>query len=458
MTRRVYGIILAGGIGTRLGLQIPKQFAKVAGKSLLEHTVGIFQRSRDIDEIRVMITPGWEDRAREALGDRYSKVTAILAGGETRNETTRIALDGLDDDAKIILHDAVRPMLDERIIRECVEGLDAYDALDVVIHSADTLVEVDDADVIVHIPDRSRFRRGQTPQAFRSSTLRRAYELASLDTGFQASDDCGVVLRYLPEVPIKTVVGAEHNIKVTHPVDLYIADRLFQLASRPSPTIDPRDLEGKVVVVFGASDGIGADVADAAEARGARVSRFSRRLSGTDIRNENHIRDALDRAVAEHGRVDAVVVAAGVLRTGALHEVQGQAVQELVEVNYLGPIIISRAAYPLLKETGGHLLFFTSSSYTRGRAGYSVYSSTKAAVVNLTQALAEEWIDDGIHVNVMNPERTATPMRVQAFGPEPVDTLLSPQEVARATLAVIASDATGMVFDVRLEALVIDAT
>ena len=120
-----------------------------------------------------------------------------------------------------------------------------------------------------------------------------------------------------------------------------------------------------------------------------------------------------------------------------------------VEVNYLAPIVTARAALPYLKETGGQLLLFTSSSYTRGRAEYSIYSSSKAAVVNLTQALADEWAPEGIRVNVINPERTATPLRKKAFGDEPADSLLSSQAVALTAIDVLLSDLTGHVIDVR---------
>jgi 2-C-methyl-D-erythritol 4-phosphate cytidylyltransferase len=95
------------------------------------------------------------------------------------------------------------------------------------------------------------------------------------------------------------------------------------------------------------------------------------------------------------------------------------------------------------------LLLYTSSSYTRGRANYALYSSCKAAVVNLMQALADEWSDLGVRVNCINPERTATPMRTRAFGDEPPETLLSSTVVARSSLDVLISDLTGHVFDVR---------
>ena len=97
------------------------------------------------------------------------------------------------------------------------------------------------------------------------------------------------------------------------------------------------------------------------------------------------------------------------------------------------------------------MVLFTSSSYTRGRADYALYSSTKAAVVNLTQALADEWASDGVRVNCINPERTSTPMRTRAFGEEPAGTLLASEEVARQSLDVLLSGQTGHVIDIRRE-------
>jgi 2-C-methyl-D-erythritol 4-phosphate cytidylyltransferase len=103
-------------------------------------------------------------------------------------------------------------------------------------------------------------------------------------------------------------------------------------------------------------------------------------------------------------------------------------------------------------------LFFTSSSYTRGRSGYSLYSSAKAAVVNLTQALADEWAPTGVRVNCINPERTGTPMRTKAFGDEPPDSLLESTAVAQASLDTLISAETGHIIDIRrLDPFVSDA-
>ena len=153
--------------------------------------------------------------------------------------------------------------------------------------------------------------------------------------------------------------------------------------------------------------------------------------------------------MAEAGRIDYVVVTAGVLHTGDLADADDETIEQIIGVNYLAPVQIARLGAGYLEATKGQLLLFTSSSYTRGRAGYSLYSSTKAAVVNLTQALADEWLGLGVRVNCINPERTATPMRSKAFGEEPPGDLLGATEVAKASVDVLVSDITGQVIDVR---------
>ena len=111
----------------------------------------------------------------------------------------------------------------------------------------------------------------------------------------------------------------------------------------------------------------------------------------------------------------------------------------------------SVAAHKYLKRNGGMILQFTSSSYTRGRAFYSLYSSSKAAVVNFIQAIAEEWAVDGVNINCINPQRTKTPMRIKNFGLEDEKTLLKSKDVAITALSILSENVTGEVIDIKLD-------
>lgn len=455
-TPRNVAVLLAGGVGVRIGLDIPKQLIKVAGKTILEHALIALHSHPMVDEVKIMMAPGHLDAVRSIVkAGGYDKVTDVLEGGETRNDTTLRALDSLgDDECHVLFHDAVRPLVTSRIITECFEALATHPAVDVAIPSADTIIEVADDNTIREIPPRAALRRGQTPQAFRSSVIKRAYAIAGDDPNFVATDDCTVVLRYLPDEPIWVVHGDERNMKVTEPIDVYLADKLFQLTSNDVPTPGSEDeyraaLEGKVVVVFGGSYGIGADIAQLAKQYGATVHTFSRSSTNTHVERREDIDAAARRVIAESGRVDFVVNTAGVLPRGTLLETSEETIYAATEINYLAPVFIAQVFYPHLKATQGALVLFTSSSYTRGRSGYSLYSSAKAATVNLTQALADEWAADRVRVNCINPERTGTPMRTKAFGEEPAGSLLESEVVAQTTLDVMISSHTGHIIDVR---------
>lgn len=448
-------VVLAGGSGSRVGHEIPKQLLKVAGRTIIEHTVEALHACPEIEEILVVMAPDFVDQAQQLLlRPSLPKVSRILPGGADRGASTRRALDALgEEECNVLFHDAVRPLISRRVVADCVAALAVHEAVDVAVPSADTIIRVADDGSIADIPDRSRLRRGQTPQGFRLSTIRRAYALAEADGGSTATDDCGVVLHHLPEVAIHVVAGDEQNMKVTYPVDLFILDKLFQLGSRDALSRSAADrsrlLEGQTVVVLGGSYGIGADVARLAEAAGCRVFAFGRSTTGTHVEDQASVEAALRHAHESTGRVDAVVLTAALLAKGPLVEMSPESVRQQLDVNVLGPVNVARAAKPYLSG-GGSLVLFTSSSYTRGRADYVMYSAAKAAVVNLTQALADEWAEEGIRVNAINPERTRTPMREQAFGDEPDHTLLESEAVAATTLDVLADRLTGQVVDVRL--------
>lgn len=458
---KTYAIILASGTAQRFDTQGArlKQFAKVSGRTLLEHVVELFEHTEGVNEIIIVITPGYREAVENLLlGGNYHKVTRILEGGATRKESSHIGIFSIPDaEAQVIIHDCARPMLSQRIIRDCLEALQQHDAVDVAIPSADTIIRVNKHGFIEEIPERSQLLRGQTPQCFKLSLIRRAHELAAEEESY--TDDCGLIVRH-KLASVYVVAGERANIKVTWPEDLHLADKFFQIRSMnelPEDAATLSRLRAKIVVVFGGTSGIGESIVQQAREFGSTCIPLSCR-TGCDVTNPTMVRAALEEIARQHGRIDAIVNSTGLLRVGKLATRELEDIMEELRVNYLGAIHVCRAAIPYLQKTHGSLTLFTSSSYTRGRALYAPYSSAKAAIVNLAQALAEELYADGIRVNVINPARTATPMRTAAFGKEDPATLLSPTQVARTTLLTLVASFTGQVIDVRIKNATISPT
>jgi len=449
-------IILAGGSGTRLGGGLPKQFMKVAGKKVVEHTIDVFEKNDKIDEIAIVCKSDYiPEMEQMVVKNEYRKVRKILQGGKERSDSSISAIAAYTNDNDVLVfHDAVRPLVNNRIIDDCIAAMEHYDAVDVAIPATDTIIQVDRQDCISSIPIRSTLRSGQTPQCFRRGIIKKAYDLALADPTFTTTDDCGVVRKYLPDTKVYVVPGEVFNMKVTYMEDLFLLDKLYQLKAIASDNhkiseLASKTMPNKVLVVFGGSYGIGEEVVKYGRELGAVVYSFSRSQNGVDVTNMEQVKKSLAMVHERNGRIDFVVDTAGILVKEPLYSMSDEDIVKSLNVNYLGVINVAKAAYEYLKETHGSMLFYTSSSYTRGRMLYSVYSSTKAAIVNLVQALAEEWADKGIRINCINPERTKTPMRINAFGNEPEGSLLEPKYVGIASINTLVENLSGEVVDVK---------
>lgn len=451
-------VILAGGSGTRMGTgtDIPKQFMKVAGKKVIEHTIDVFEASPLIDEICIVSKSDFiNDVENLVVANQYKKVKKILHGGKERYHSSLAAINAYtNDDDNLLFHDAVRPLVSQRIIADCVEALKKYNAVDVAVKTTDTIISVDEKECIDFIPDRTKLRNGQTPQCFKRGTIRKAYELALADPDFTTTDDCGTVRRYLPNEPLFVVNGENSNMKLTYVEDLFLLDKLFQLRTQRGEqsqlsSLAIKSLKEKVIVVFGGSYGIGGEIIRIANQYNARIYSFSRTQNSCDVSNVSQVKDALKQVADKEGYIDAVVCTAGILVKESLTAMTQDSIVNSINVNLLGVINVAKESFPYLRQTKGALLFYTSSSYTRGRMMYSIYSATKAAIVNFVQAMAEEWHEFNIRINCINPERTKTPMRLHNFGNEPEGSLLAVEDVAIASINTLFSDATGEVIDVR---------
>ena len=447
-------IILASGSGVRFKGDLPKQFAKLAGLPVIIHTLKAFQFNKSIAEIVLVTRQEYVEELWGLAGrNQLSKVKKIVVGGGSRQESSMIGISACGEDTGyVLIHDAVRPFVSQTIIDDLVKAAIKQRAVDTVIASADTIVEINKAHFIEKIPDRSVLRRGQTPQAFEYKLIREAHKKA-LEAGIDNStDDCSLVLRL--GYPVYTVPGDDENIKITYPLDLQIADKLFQMKrhkiKEATSKKDIQSLKEMVFIVIGGTSGIGKAISDELRKYGARIYALSRKSSPSfDVTDPVSIARTFKSIWRNESRVDCVINSAGLLIRREVEFMEVDEWDEIYNTNIKGAFLVAKGAIPYLKrQNSGSIIFLGSSSYTRGRRGYAAYSSSKAALVNYCQALAEELLDYNIRVNVLSPSRVDTPMRRKTFGNEDPKSLLSSEDIAKECLKIIFTETTGSVFDV----------
>ena len=221
------GVILAGGSGRRLGSELPKQFIVIAGKTVLAHTLHTFEKQKRIDEIIIVVHKDYIGEIVRLEG--FQKVKHIVPGGKERYHSTLAALNVYKEEkCNLIIHDAVRLLVTSQIIDDVIKALESHEACTTAIPSTDTILQSDTSRQFVNsIPDRSTLFQVQTPQGFHSDILTEAYNKALTDPEFFSTDDCGVVKRYMPEIPIKITKGLPFNIKLTYKEDISIIEKLL---------------------------------------------------------------------------------------------------------------------------------------------------------------------------------------------------------------------------------------
>ncbi len=232
--KNVYGVVLAGGKGTRMGnVEKPKQFMEVGGKPIIIHTIEKFVVCQEFDKVLVLSPKQWINHTQDLI-KKYipcSDNVIVLEGGTTRNETIMNAVKYideqgcLDEETIIVTHDSVRPFVTHRILEENVKYAKKYGACDTVIPATDTIVESTNNEFITDIPDRSKMYQGQTPQTFKALMLRELYNSLTEDEKTVLTDACKILV--LKGEKIHLVDGEVFNIKITYPYDLRVAESLL---------------------------------------------------------------------------------------------------------------------------------------------------------------------------------------------------------------------------------------
>ncbi len=232
--KNVYGVVLAGGKGTRMGnVEKPKQFMEVGGKPIIIHTIEKFVVCQEFDKVLVLSPKQWINHTQDLIRKFIPNCdnVVVLEGGSTRNETIMNSIKYideqgcLDDETIIVTHDSVRPFVTHRILEENVKYAKEYGACDTVIPATDTIVESKDNQFITNIPDRSKMYQGQTPQTFRAKMLRELYNSLTEEEKTVLTDACKILV--LKGEKIHLVDGEVFNIKITYPYDLRVAESLL---------------------------------------------------------------------------------------------------------------------------------------------------------------------------------------------------------------------------------------
>ena len=230
---RNIAIILAGGVGNRVGGDKPKQLLPLAdGRTILEHSVDAFEQAPSIDEIAIVMHP---DYSAEVQGlceqNDWQKVTKIIPGGSERWESSWHAIVAYmdeDEESALWFHDAARPFVSQRILADIALALETHSAVTVAVPVTETLYRVERRRAsagenewrVENVPSRSEYMRAQTPQAFRMDVVASAYMKAIADEAVIATDDVGIVRKYAPKQSVYIVMGDEDNRKITFAQDL----------------------------------------------------------------------------------------------------------------------------------------------------------------------------------------------------------------------------------------------
>lgn len=231
----VYGVILAGGVGSRMGGDKPKQYLNLKGKPIIIYTIEKFFACPEFEKVIVLCPAKWVEHTKNLIKRHISPAmdkVAVIEGGATRNETIMNAINFieaqgcLDESTVIVTHDSVRPFVTHRIIEENIEACEKYGACDTVIPATDTIVESENSKAISNIPDRSKMYQGQTPQSFKALKLKRIYGSLTDEEKSILTDAAKIFV--LKGETVALVDGETFNIKITYPYDLRVAKSLLE--------------------------------------------------------------------------------------------------------------------------------------------------------------------------------------------------------------------------------------
>lgn len=440
----IKAIFVMGGKGLRFGASTPKQFHLLSGKPVYLYALETLQASLAFCKIIIVCPKDWIGKVSEETASFGDSVQLVI-GGSTRQQSCYLGLQEANPCDYILIHDAVRPLLTHEIINKNIDSVLQYKAVNTICPVSDTIVHLNQTTRFIQsIPNRSFCFQGQTPQTFAYPLIFNAHNHALQCNVNNASDDCQLVLGI--GHPIYTVNGSEQNIKITNGIDLYIAEHLLR-TYRPITDVDsPEKFFGKTFVITGGTGGIGKEICKLLQHYGATAIPISTTSQyKANLQSAKEAKRVFHQIYKKYGLIDGLINSIGYLKKSHLADLSVEEIQKGVAINFCSVIYSCKFAQI---KTGGHIINLASSAYFRGRRECSIYSGSKAAIVNFTQALAEEIPD--LFINAVIPQRTNTSLRKKNFPTDDPAGLLSPEQVASSTLKVLLQKKdTGTVIEIK---------
>ena len=300
--RRVTAVIVAAGSARRMD-GIDKQFAELAGMSVLARSVLAFENDPFVDSIIIVVRRGTENKCRREIVEKYSfkRVVAVISGGAERHDSVRAALAVAPRNGIILIHDGARPLVSRRIIDSVIENCAARGTAVPALPVKDTIKQTSRSgrtSVVTSTLNRSSLRAAQTPQGFDVDLLRKAYRMCGPDT--IVTDDASIV--EASGEPVYIIDGDEINIKITTPRDLERAELFLTEYRAYQPADDDTDAV-EVAIANAPHTGIGYDVH--AFAKGRKLV-----LGGVTIPHDRGLLGHSDADVLIHAIIDALLGAA----------------------------------------------------------------------------------------------------------------------------------------------------
>ena len=223
---RNIAVIFAGGVGSRMGKDIPKQFLEWNGKTIIIHTLTVFEECNEIDGVVLACKADWIDYTKELIEKAgLKKVLSIVPGGNSALESQYNGLKEAkrlfpDEKVCVLIHDGVRPLVSKETIERCVEGVEKFGNAITVTRAIETVIMIDDNEEISDILNRDYCRMAKAPQCFVLRDIYAAHKKMD-ETGYTNIIDSAMLMREFG-MTLHTVEGVPENIKITTPADFYM--------------------------------------------------------------------------------------------------------------------------------------------------------------------------------------------------------------------------------------------